>query len=496
MGPDMKHPLTTDVLICGAGAAGLSLAIDLARRSVDFCLIEKAETPFHGSRGKGIQPRSQEVFEDYGIVDRLFAAGGPYPLIRQYSPDGSFVESPLSDAPTATPAEPYSAPLMVPQFLTEKVMRERLCELGHRPGFGRELTGFSQDSEGVTAQVGREIMRARYLVGTDGGRSTVRRALGVDFPGETLGVRAIVADVDLEGIGRDAWHRFGSGLRQISLCPLAGTPLFQIQGSAPLEGDVDVTAAGLTALVAERTSRKITIRSVTWASVYSMNARLADRYRVGRVFLAGDAAHIHPPTGGQGLNTSVQDSYNLGWKLAAVLGGAPEKLLDTYAEERRPIAANMLGLSTRLLNEVKQGTMRRGREARQLDVGYSNTSLALQTRERDGVQAGDRAPDAPVGAAAGQPTRLFSLFQGPHWTLLGYEADRAAVAPHPRLQIHIVGPHGDIIDDEGYFRDAYRLAPGEWVLVRPDGYVGAIIGADNVSALEQYLEQVGVRAPE
>jgi 2-polyprenyl-6-methoxyphenol hydroxylase-like FAD-dependent oxidoreductase len=496
MGRDMKQRLTTDVLICGAGAAGLSLAIDLARRSVDFCLIEKAETPFHGSRGKGIQPRSQEVFEDYGIVDRLFAAGGPYPPIREYRPDGSFAESPLSDAPVRTPAEPYGAPLMVPQFLTEKVMRERLAELGHEPEFGRELAGFSQDAEGVTATVGRDIMRARYLVGTDGGRSTVRHALGVDFPGETLGVRAIVADVDLEGIGRDAWHRFGSGPRQISLCPLAGTPLFQIQAPVPLEGDVDVTAAGLTALVAERTGRNITIRSVTWASVYSMNARLADRYQVGRVFLAGDAAHIHPPTGGQGLNTSVQDSYNLGWKLAAVLRGAPEKLLDTYAEERRPIAANMLGLSTRLLDEVKHGTMRRGREARQLDVGYSGTSLALQTRERDGLQAGDRAPDAPVGGAAGQPTRLFSLFQGPHWTMLGYEADRAAVAPRPRLHVHIVGPHGDIIDDEGYFRDAYRLAPGEWVLVRPDGYVGAIIGADNVSALEQYLEEVGVTAPE
>jgi len=159
------------------------------------------------------------VFEDYGIVDRLFATGGPYPPIREYLPDGSFVDSPISDARGPTPAEPYHAPLMVAQSLTETVMRERLAELGHRPEFGRELTGFSQDAEGVTAQVGNEILRARYLIGTDGGRSFVRHVLGVDFPGETLGVRAIVADVELEGIGRDAWHRFGSGPQQVLLCP-------------------------------------------------------------------------------------------------------------------------------------------------------------------------------------------------------------------------------------------------------------------------------------
>jgi hypothetical protein len=296
----------------------------------------------------------------------------------------------------------------------------------------------------------------------------------------------------LEGIGRDAWHRFGCGTRQILLCPLAGTHLFQVQGPVPMEGEVDLSAGGLTRLVVERTGRDVAIRSVTWASAYSMNARLADRYRLARVFVAGDAAHIHPPTGGQGLNTSVQDSYNLGWKLAAVLGGAPEKLLASYEEERRPIAAGMLGLATRLLDESKQGTMRRGRETRQLDLGYPGTSLALQTRECVGVRAGDRAPDAPVRGAAAQPTRLFSLFRGPHWTLLGCDADRAAVPPRPGLRVHVVGPRGDVMDDGGHFRDAYGLSPGGWVLVRPDGYVGAVTGADDVPVLEQYLAEVGL----
>jgi FAD binding domain len=374
------------------------------------------------------------------------------------------------------------------------VMRERLTELGHRVAFGRELTRFAQDEMGVTAQVGETTVRASYLVGADGGRSFVRHTLGVDFTGKTLDVRAIVADVVLEGIDRDAWHRFGSGMGQIVLCPLAGTELFQVQGPVPLEGEIDLSAEALTALVRKRTGWNITIRSVAWASAFSMNARLADRYQVGRTFLAGDAAHTHPPTGGQGLNTSVQDSYNLGWKLASVLRGAPENLLATYEEERRPIAAGMLGLSTRLLDEVKVGQMRRGRATQQLDLGYPNSSLALQARAGDGVSAGDRAPDAPMRGAAGQPTRLFSLFRGPHWTLIGCETDRTRVGPRPGLHIHIVGPHGDVIDDGYHFRDAYGISPGDWVLVRPDGYVGAVVGADNVPLIERCLVQVGISA--
>ena len=167
---------------------------------------------------------------------------------------------------------------------------------------------------------GEEPIRSRYLVGADGGRSFVRHGLGVGFPGETLGVRAVVADVILTGLGRDAWHRFNEGAMaaQMALCPLAGTDMFQLQAPIPLTGDIVLSAAGLGAMVAARTGRDdIRVQSVAWASAFEMNARLADRYRVGRVFLAGDAAHIHPPTGGQGLNTSVQDAYNLGWKLAA-----------------------------------------------------------------------------------------------------------------------------------------------------------------------------------
>jgi 2-polyprenyl-6-methoxyphenol hydroxylase-like FAD-dependent oxidoreductase len=494
----MTNGFTADVLICGAGAAGLTLAIDLARRGVSFRLIEKLDDPFRGSRGKGIQPRTQEVFEDLGILDRIVAVGGLYPKQREYQEDGSFTDTDVVEAEPATSAEPYHLPLMVPQFLTEHVMRERLVELGHQPRFGCELTGFTQDAEGVTARVatqaGEKAIRVRWLVGSDGGRSFVRHALNIGFPGKTLGVRAIVADVTLSGLSREVWHRFAEGdmERQISACPLAGTDFFQLQGPIPLESEVDLSAEGLTALLTERTGRNdLAVREVSWASAFNMNARLADRFRVGRVFLMGDAAHTHPPTGGQGLNTSVQDAYNLGWKLGAVTLGAPDVLLDSYEDERRPVAQAMLGLATGLLDAMKRGEMRRGRDVHQLDIGYPESSLAVEAPERHGILlAGDRAPDARVQGAAGQPHRLFDLFKGPHWTLL--IDNGSPIASRRGLHVHTFGERGDLADDGEEFRNAYGLTAGDRVLVRPDGYVGAIVSADHDAVLEAYFAKVGL----
>jgi 2-polyprenyl-6-methoxyphenol hydroxylase-like FAD-dependent oxidoreductase len=493
----------TDILICGAGGAGLVLAIELARRGRDFRLVEMMEEPFRGSRGKGIQPRTQELFEDLGILDRLVGVVGAPLQMREYHADGSCTEAALGAPQEPDPAEPYRTTMMSAQFLTEAALRERLAELGHRPEFGRALKGFEQDAEGVTARIagpdGEETVRARYLVGSDGGRSFVRKALNIGFPGQDLGVRFFCADVVLEGLDRDFVHQFKLSTPEqwLAAFPLKGSDLFQLQGSVPTEGDVDLSAEALEAIVAKRTGwTDIRIRSVSWASAYGMSARLADLYQVGRVLLAGDAGHTHPPAGAQGLNTSVQDAYNLGWKLVAVLNGAPQALLATYEEERRAIAAGMLGLATKLLGEqIQTGVTRRGREVLQLDLSYSGSSLALERPERNaGVRAGDRAPDAPVRGAAGQPTRLFTLFRGPHWTLLGYETDRGSITPRAGLRIHFIGPNGDFIDDGGHAREAYGLTPGDWVLVRPDGYVGAIVSGADVSALDPYLAGVGVLA--
>jgi len=485
-----------DVVICGAGAAGLTLAIELARRGVAFRLLEQRDRPFHGSRGKGIQPRSQEVFEDMGIVNQLFAAGGAYPVSRSHHADGTHTDTVMVEASQATPAEPYRRPLMVPQFLTECVMRGRLAALGHRVDFGHALIGLEQDADGVTLRLatslGEQTLRTRYLIGADGGRSIVRHALDIGFPGKTLGVRAVVADIVLQGLPRDAWHTFNEEdmARRIALCPLMGTALFQLQAPVPVEGEVDLSAAGLAAMVRERTGRDdIAVLDVEWASAYQMNARLADRYRVGRAFLVGDAAHTHPPTGGQGLNTSAQDAYNLGWKLAAVLQGAPQTLLDTYEEERRPVAAAMLGLATKLLDHARRGDNRRGREVQQLDFGYPDSPLSLPVEPRIGrIAPGSRAPDAPLQGAGGQPTRLFEVLRGPHWTLLGYETPRADSFARKELHVHVIGQCGDLWDTQGHFAGAYGLQPGEWVLVRPDGYVAAVVREQEIETLSAHFD--------
>ncbi|RQP05472.1 MAG: FAD-binding protein [Paracoccus sp. BP8] len=498
----MAKDFTADVLVCGAGAAGLTLALDLARRGVSFRVINKSPEPFHGSRGKGIQPRTQEVFEDLGILDKVVAAGGLYPMMRVYGADGGFADKELGESTTPTAAEPYHIPLMIPQSKTEAIMRDRLAELGAEVQFWQELVGFKQDDEGVIAQIsgpeGVETQRFRYLIGADGGRSFVRKVLGFDFPGKTLGVRAMVADVSLTGLSRERWHQFNDGdmQRMINICPLGGTELFQIQAPVAPEGPVDLSVEALQRMIADRTGREdIHLHEVHWASAYAMNARLAERYRDGRVFLIGDAAHIHPPTGGQGLNTSVQDAYNLGWKLAAVLNGASEDLLDSYEQERRPVAAEVLGLSTRLLDASQRGEVRRGREVSQLDIGYPGTTISLQSAARaEGLQVGDRAPDAPILGAAGQPTRLFQLLCGPHWTLLIH--GDIPFAARKGLHIHRLGERGDIKDAGNHLHEAYGLAKGEYALIRPDGYIAAIslLDPQGAARLDGFLNFMGLAA--
>jgi 2-polyprenyl-6-methoxyphenol hydroxylase-like FAD-dependent oxidoreductase len=496
----MQNSPSPAVLIVGAGAAGLTLAIDLARRHIPFRVIDKAEKPFSGSRGKGIQPRTQEILEDLGVLDKVAGRGGRYPPLRIYGSEGP-KDVTMIEAQPDNPAEPHGQPVMLSQGLTEGILRERLAEFGVAVEFGAELESFEQKDEAVEATITSctartEVVSISYLVGADGGSSSVRRILGIGFPGELLPVRAVVADLAVEGLGREAWHTWNADNRprMIALCPLAGTDLFQLQAALPLEGDVDISDEGLAAMIASRTGRDdIRLRAVHWRSAFQPSARIADRYRVGRILLVGDAAHVHPPTGGQGLNTSVQDAYNLAWKLAAVLQGAPQTLLDSYEQERRPIAADVLTQSAKLL---RSGEMRRGRENHELDLGYFDSPLSLEARSRRGnLRAGARAPDAPCRGAGGQPTRLFEVFRGPQATLLGYEVGNdVCVAPRSGLQIRRVGQGGDLTDEYGYIRQGYDLDPGDWALIRPDGYIAAIVGRGVRNTLEDRLSRLGLRA--
>ncbi|MFR0357682.1 FAD-dependent monooxygenase [Streptomyces sediminimaris] len=454
-----------DVLIVGAGPTGLTLGVDLARRGVRAVVVEQADALFPGSRGKGIQPRTQEVFDDLGVLEAIRAAGGPYPPRVVWKDGEQLGEQPMFDPVEAEEGTPYTDPLMVTQWRTQEVLYARLAELGGQVVFGCGVRAVEQETSGVSARCADgTVLVARYLVAADGGRSAVRRAVGVGMNGQTVDAAPfLVADVRLRGLDRDHWHTFpaddGSG---VALCPLAGTDDFQLQARLAGHTEPDLTLNGVRELVAAYThlSRE-DVTELRWASDFRPRTGLADRFRAGRVLLAGDAAHVHSPAGGQGLNTSVQDAYNLGWKLGAVLrGDAPHTLLDTYEEERRANAAAMLDLST----GVHRGTVRRGQATVQLGLGYRGSSLAEETRtDPPGVRAGDRAPDGTVNGV-----RLFDAFRGPHWTLLG------APAPSPDLRALPAAP------------DSY--GPGVF-LIRPDGYVGW--AGDTTRGLAEYAARTG-----
>ncbi|MFD7660801.1 FAD-dependent monooxygenase, partial [Actinosynnema sp. NPDC059797] len=417
--------MDTRVLIAGAGPTGLTLACDLARRGVEHLVVDRDPGAFAGSRGKGLQPRTLEVFADLGVVDRVLEHGGPYPPVRAYRRHEVVWERSMREVSPPRDGVPYPEPLMLPQWRTCRILRERLAELGGRVETGVELTGFEQDGSGVTAHLGGRRVRAEYLVGADGGRSAVRRALGVGFVGETdEDHRQLVADVRISGLDRDHWHVWVDGDSNhpaISACPVAGTDTFQVT-TALLE---HASVEDLQALLTEVSGRDdLVVGDLGWSSSWRPNVRMVDRYRVGRVFLAGDAAHVHAPTGGQGLNTGVQDAYNLGWKLA--LG--TEELLDSYEAERVPVAAEVLGISTALLNRARAGgedAMDRGDPAlRQLGVHYRGSALSVDLRARPGsVRAGDRAPDGWCG-----DRRVHEVLAGPGFTVLAFGRARYAGA--------------------------------------------------------------------
>ncbi|MFJ3657890.1 FAD-dependent oxidoreductase [Streptomyces nigra] len=466
-----EQPRTTDVLIVGAGPTGLALGVDLARRGVDALVLERAAELFPGSRGKGLQPRTLEVFDDLGVLPAIRAAGGTYPVGMIWQDGKRAGEHHMAEPAEPTEASPYEEPWMVAQWRTQRILHDRLTELGGEVAFGGELVGLTQDEDGVTARLADGgTVRARYAVAADGGRSAVRRALGIGMTGEDVDPHPmLVADARITGLDRDNWHLFpprGDDDGFLAICPLSGTEDFQVVARFPEGATVDTSLEGVRKVVAARSHLlPEDVTEVSWASDFRPRVALADRFRDGRVFLAGDAAHVHSPAGGQGLNTSVQDAYNLGWKLGAVLrGGASADLLGTYEEERRPIAAHMLGVST----GVHRGEIRRGQATRQLGLGYRESSLTRETRPEPGpVQAGDRAPDARADGV-----RLFDTFRGPHWTLLTVGTD-TALPPLPVPTVRI-GHHATY--GTGVF------------LVRPDGYVGW--AGTTAEGLAEYAEEL------
>jgi 2-polyprenyl-6-methoxyphenol hydroxylase-like FAD-dependent oxidoreductase len=343
--------LVLDVIVSGGGPTGMMLAAELRLHDVDVLVLEKDAEPTMAVRSLGLHPRSVEIMDQRGLLDRFLAHGQRYP-----GGVGRFAGIDRPEPATLDTAHAYV--LGIPQPVTDRLLAERADELGARIRRGCEVTGVEQDDDGVSVELADGTrLRSRWLVGCDGGRSLVRRLLGIGFPGEPATTEWLLGEVEVTAPADELAEvaaRVRRTHRGFGIGP-AGNGLHRAVVPAAVVAEdrsVPPTLEEFRAQLRAYAGTDFGVHSPRSLTRFSDATRLAERYRAGRVFLAGDAAHVHPPLGGQGLNLGIQDAFNLGWKLAAQVGGwAPDGLLDSYGTERRPVAEDVLTL-TRAQSEL------------------------------------------------------------------------------------------------------------------------------------------------
>lgn len=469
-----------DVLVVGAGPTGLTLACELARHNVSFRLIDKAAVASDKSKALAVHARSLEVFEDMGIVDRFLTRGLKIRGINIFAEGNQIAHMTLDELDSL-----YSFTISLPQSDTERILIERLAELGFAVERAVELVELKQDSSTVeckvrTADGNEATIKSRWVVGCDGAHSVVRKQLNLQFSGSKYPDLLQLGDVEIYGdLRSDELYVFNSDEGLLALFPYGGDR-YRIAASKTAEHDEtdqvikslpEPTLAELQAISNRRSPIALTLSNPHWTNALYLHRRHVSQYRVGNCFLAGDAAHIHTPAGGQGMNTGIQDSYNLAWKIALVAKGiASDTILDSYNSERLGIALGVLKMTDFMMNvnTLKNPIAKKLRDALapvltaqevfQKRARSSISELGLNYREspiveehvspminavarkpdmptladcfefKNGPEAGDRAPDSFLNDHEQQPIRLHELLRGTKHTLLIFSGDETSEA--------------------------------------------------------------------
>ncbi|ANP56024.1 NADPH-dependent dioxygenase [Streptomyces griseochromogenes] len=502
----------TQVLIAGAGPVGLTTAYELHRRGVRVRLVDAADGPATTSRAVATHARSMEVYDQMGLAPALLARGRRMQAFSMHK--GGTRLARMGADYSALPTR-YPQTTLLEQAGTEEVLRDALAARGVKVEWGVRLGTFTQDDRSVTATLhhaggDEETVEVPWLVGCDGGRSHVRKSLGLRLVGdstETWLIADAVIDMDVPDDSIHWLHVEGGTIMAVP---------FPETGKWRLLDTVDVDYDGDPAEVAARFSRKLAkgfgVRAVvhepSWVSVFTIQQRMIERMRVGRCFVAGDAAHVHSPASGQGMNTGVQDAFNLAWKLAMVVRGqADQELLDSYAVERVPVGRTLLGATKKAtalvalkgaLQEVmlpvafavvRNAPPLKGRIERKIMAAMSGLKLSypqspLTTTDPGGhlPRPGERVTRMTEEDARRSPgcAALVEALRDPRWTLLVFPSPSgAAGAPDAAetvrgadwLSVRVAT--ADLPDPDGGLRNALGVGREGWLLVRPDGYVAA-----------------------
>jgi len=531
----------TPILVVGAGPTGLTLACELARHGAPVRIVEKLAAVLPWCRATGVHARSLEIFQDLGVVDAFVTEGEKVRGTSQYANGERFLHARYAEVDS-----PYPFTIAIGENRTEEILEALLNRLGVQVERETELVAMSERLDGVDAILkrangGEERVLTPWLVGCDGSHSTVRHRNRQRFPGEMDPHAFIVADVVLDApIAHDEWHAYLTKRGVLLRYPLPdGRSL--VGGTLPdaQSGRKDPpTLEEVQGLVDERGPSGGRVRDPRWLTCFHIHYRHARHYRHGRTLLAGDAAHVHSFLGGLGMNTGIQDAYNLGWKLALVARGrAPLSLLESYEKERWAVAEDVLAVTRAATEEFEAfgelgpaereklfrqtvipeaARMDMARHGEELDLDYRRSPICREHRGGHAFDGGPRAGAQAVDVAGlrvdGRSTTLFDLLRGPKHTLLLFaaaESDAASRSRLAELAAEVHAAFGDVIDcyavdGEGLpgaravqdpkqqLRRRYGASAECLYLIRPDGYVGHRSRPASLTSLREHLDRIFV----